>query len=60
MPGRPSPTISEAPTTPLRPSTEPSDRSSPAALITKVAPIARTPIVAVARRMLRRFEIERK
>jgi hypothetical protein len=49
-----------APTTPDSASTEPSDRSMPAAAITKVAPKPRMPITAVASRMLRKFETLRK
>ena len=40
--------------------TEPTDRSMPAEEMTKVAPIARTPMTEVARRMLRKFETLRK
>ena len=47
------------PTTEERPSTDPKERSSPAELITKVAPIAKTPKVAVARIMLKRLLTER-
>ena len=52
-------TTKAAPTTEERPSTDPKERSSPAELITKVAPIANTPKVAVARIMLKRLLTDR-
>ena len=52
-------TTRAAPTTEDRPSTDPKERSSPAELMTKVAPIANTPKVAVARMMLKRLFTER-
>ena len=58
--GRPSALTLSAHTTPDKASTEPSDRSMPAAAITKVAPNASTPIDGVASRMLRKFETLRK
>ena len=61
-PARAGPALStaSAPTTPEKPTTEPSDRSRPAEQITKVAPIASTPITAVASRMFRMLETEKK
>ena len=52
--------ITTAPATPANPITDPTDRSSPAELITNVEPIASIPITEVARRMFRKFEMLRK
>ena len=51
---------SRQPTTPDNASTEPAERSMPAEEMTKVAPIASTPITDVASRMLSVLEIDRK
>ena len=52
--------ITTAPATPAKPITDPTDKSSPAELITNVEPIARIPITEVARRIFRKFEMLRK
>src|ERR1700740_2526863 len=48
------------PTTPEKAMSEPTERSMPAEEMTKVMPIAMTPSVAVASRMLRALETLRK
>src|SRR3954447_7053442 len=53
-------TATKAPATPDKPMTEPSDRSSPPEPMTNVAAIASTPMVDVAKRMLRKLLSDRK
>ena len=58
--GRGKSTSSTHPHTPDRASTEPSERSMPAEEMTKVAPIASTPMTEVASRMLRKLETDKE
>ena len=58
--GRPKLAVAKAPTTPEKPTIEPTERSMPAEQMTKVMPIASTPITEVDRTMLRELETDRK